>query len=149
MRAVVQRVSEASVTIDGTTVGQIGEGLLVLLGVGQDDEAHDLSYVVRKVADLRIFEDDTGKMNHSVRDIAGSVLVVSQFTLYGDTRKGRRPSFVHAMHPDRATLMVDQFVAELKAKGLTVATGEFGAEMEVKLVNNGPVTILIDSEKTI
>jgi D-tyrosyl-tRNA(Tyr) deacylase len=147
VRAVVQRVSSARVEIEGEVVGQIGEGLLVLLGAGEEDTDRDLDYTVHKVASLRIFEDDEGKMNLSVEDKAAEVLVVSQFTLYGDCRKGRRPSFVSAMHPDQASPMVDRFVEGLQARGLTVQTGRFGADMDVHLLNRGPVTLLIDSKK--
>lgn len=147
MRAVVQRVSEASVSIDGTTVGEIGEGLLVLLGAGAGDTERDLEYVASKILGLRIFPDEDGKMNHSLVDIGGAALVVSQFTLYGDTRKGRRPSFVRAMDPGEASPMVDRFVERL-AREVKVATGRFGADMDVRLCNRGPVTLLIDSTKT-
>ena len=147
MRAVVQRVSEASVSIDGATVGEIGEGLLVLLGAGAGDTERDLEYVASKVLGLRIFPDEDGKMNHSLVDIGGAALVVSQFTLYGDTRKGRRPSFVRAMDPGEASPMVDRFVERL-AREVKVATGRFGADMDVRLCNRGPVTLLIDSTKT-
>ena len=147
MRAVVQRVSEASVSIDGATVGEIGEGLLVLLGAGAGDTERDLEYVASKVLGLRIFPDEDGKMNHSLVDIGGAALVVSQFTLYGDTRKGRRPSFVRAMDPGEASPMVDRFVERL-AREVKVATGRFGVDMDVRLCNRGPVTLLIDSTKT-
>ena len=147
MRAVVQRVSEASVSIDGATVGEIGEGLLVLLGAGAGDTERDLEYVASKVLGLRIFPDEDGKMNRSLVDIGGAALVVSQFTLYGDTRKGRRPSFVRAMDPGEASPMVDRFVERL-AREVKVATGRFGADMDVRLCNRGPVTLLIDSTKT-
>ena len=147
MRAVVQRVSEASVSIDGATVGEIGEGLLVLLGAGAGDTERDLEYVASKVLGLRIFPDEDGKMNHSLVDIGGAALVVSQFTLYGDTRKGRRPSCVRAMDPGEASPMVDRFVERL-AREVKVATGRFGADMDVRLCNRGPVTLLIDSTKT-
>ena len=148
MRAVVQRVSEAAVRVDGEVVGQIGRGLLVLVAAGHDDTDADNDTLVRKVAQLRVFPDDEGKMNLSVEDIGGGVLVVSQFTLFGDCRKGRRPSFVAAMHPDRAAPMVDAFVAAMRARGLHVETGVFGADMAVSLVNDGPVTLLIDTDKT-
>lgn len=147
MRAVVQRVSEASVSIDGATVGKIGEGLLVLLGAGAGDSERDLEYVASKVLGLRIFPDEDGKMNRSLVDIRGEALIVSQFTLYGDTRKGRRPSFVRAMDPCEASPMVDRFVERL-AREVKVATGRFGADMDVRLCNRGPVTLLIDSTKT-
>lgn len=147
MRAVVQRVSEASVVIDGRTVGAIGRGLLVLLAAGDGDTDVDMAYTVKKIAELRIFEGDAGKMNLSVEGIGGAVLAISQFTLYGDCRKGRRPSFGKAMHPDGAAPMVERFVAALEARGIEVATGIFGADMKVHLINDGPVTLLIDSRK--
>lgn len=146
MRAVVQRVSEASVAIEGEVVGAIGAGLLVLLGAGDGDTDADLEYVASKVLGLRIFPDEDGKMNRSVVDIGGGVLIVSQFTLYGDCRKGRRPSFVRAMHPSAAAPMVARFVTRL-AREVEVATGRFGANMDVRLCNQGPVTLLIDSTK--
>lgn len=147
MRAVVQRVHSARVEVAGRVTGEIGAGLLVLLGAGGKDVETDLDYVVHKIASLRIFEDDAGKMNLTVEDIEGQVLLVSQFTLYGDCRKGRRPSFVSAMHPDQAEPMVERAVEKLRARGLTVETGEFGADMDVHLINDGPVTLLIDSKK--
>lgn len=147
MRAVVQRVSQARVLVDGQVVGQIGEGLLVLLGVGQDDTSVDLTYTVNKVAALRIFEDEDGRMNRSVSDIDGAILAVSQFTLYGDVRKGRRPSFVSAMEPSKARTMFEQYVEQTRALGLCVETGTFQAMMAVELTNDGPVTILVDSKK--
>jgi len=148
MRAVVQRVSRANVTVDGEEVGAIGGGLAVLLGVGRADTEADADYVARKVAGLRIFPDDEDKMNRSVLDVGGGVLIVSQFTLYGDVRKGRRPSFVEAAPPDRANALYEYFVARLKAEGVGhVATGRFQAMMGVSLTNTGPVTILIDSKK--
>ena len=147
MRAVVQRVHSARVEVDGDVVGAIERGLLVLLAAGGTDEDADLDYVVHKIASLRIFEDDAGKMNLSVEDIGGQVLLVSQFTLYGDCRKGRRPSFVSAMHPDQAEPMVERAVARLRDRGLDVEIGTFGADMDVHLVNDGPVTLLIDSKK--
>lgn len=147
MRAVVQRVSSARVDVEGETVGRIDGGLLVLLGAGENDDEADLEYVVHKIASLRIFEDDAGKMNLSVGEVGGAVLLVSQFTLYGDCRKGRRPSFVSALHPDQASPMIDRACELLEARGLSVETGKFGAHMEVHLVNDGPVTLLIDSNK--
>lgn len=147
MRAVVQRVSRASVTVDGSVVGAIDHGLLVLLGAGRDDDDRDLDYVARKTVGLRIFEDDDGRMNRSVADVGGSMLVVSQFTLYGDVRKGRRPSFVAAMDPDPAARMVDRFVQAVRDAGVPVETGVFGADMKVELLNDGPVTLLIDSSR--
>jgi D-tyrosyl-tRNA(Tyr) deacylase len=146
MRAVVQRVSEASVTVDDSIVGATGPGLLVLLGAGEGDGDRDVDYLVQKICGLRIFEDGDGKMNASVVDVGGSLLVVSQFTLYGDCRKGRRPSFVHALEPETAKILVDRFVQGASAQ-VTVQTGQFQAHMKVSLVNDGPVTLLIDSRK--
>ena len=148
MRAVVQRVTSASVTVAERVVGEIGPGLLVLLGVEQGDGPTDLQYIASKVRDLRIFADDDGKMNRSVLDVQGGVLVVSQFTLSGDARNGRRPSFASAAPPQIARALYEEVVRELTAGGLHVATGEFQAMMQVSLVNDGPVTILLDSRKT-
>lgn len=148
MRAVVQRVSSASVTVAERVTGEIGPGLLVLLGVEQGDGPADLQYIASKLRDLRIFADDDGKMNRSVLDVQGSVLVVSQFTLSGDARNGRRPSFAAAAPPQVARALYEEVVRELAASGLRVATGEFQAMMQVSLVNDGPVTILLDSRKT-
>ena len=148
MRAVVQRVSRASVTVAGTVIGAVDRGLLVLLGAGAGDGANDLTYVVDKIANLRIFPDDGGKMNRSVLDIAGGVLVISQFTLYGDARQGRRPAFTGALEPVAARALCDQALIALRAAGVAnVCTGEFGADMQVELINDGPVTILLDSRK--
>lgn len=152
MRAVVQRVSRARVTVDERVTGEIGAGLLVLVGVEQGDGPADVAYIAGKVRDLRIFEDEGDeqgrkRMNRSVADIGGSVLVVSQFTLSGDVRNGRRPSFITAAAPELARALYEEVVRELQASGLTVATGEFQAMMQVSLVNDGPVTILLDSRK--
>jgi D-tyrosyl-tRNA(Tyr) deacylase len=147
MRAVLQRVAHARVDVDGRSVGSIGPGLLVLVGAGATDTEADAEWTARKIAELRIFEDDEGKMNRSVEETGGSVLVVSQFTLYADVRKGRRPSFVGALAPDAASPLVDRVCALLRARGLTVATGEFGASMDVSLVNRGPVTIVLESPR--
>ena len=150
MRAVVQRVTEAHVDVDNERVGEIqatGPGLLILLGAGQDDEMKDVEYLAKKIAGLRVFEDTEGRMNLSLKDIGGSALVVSQFTLYGDCRKGRRPSFVQAMKPEHAERLVQAFVAELEGEGLKVETGRFRTHMQVSLVNDGPVTLLLDSKK--
>jgi len=148
MRAVVQRVSRARVTVDDRVTGEIAAGLLVLLGAGQGDTELDLRYVVDKVANLRIFADDAGKMNRSVLDVGGGVLVVSQFTLYGDARQGRRPAFTAALEPAAARALCDQAVVALRQAGVAqVQTGEFAAHMAVELVNDGPVTILLDSRK--
>ena len=145
MRAVLQRVSQASVTVDGEIVGQIGAGLLVLLGVEPDDGDAEVRWMADKCADLRIFEDDAGKMNRSVQETGGAMLVVSQFTLLGDCRKGRRPSFVGAAPADHAEKLYQQFVAHIRNRNIEVATGTFRAHMEVSLVNDGPVTMLLDS----
>ena len=148
MRAVVQRVTSAKVTVGERVTGEIGPGLLVLLGVDQGDGPADLQYIVSKVRDLRIFADADGKMNQSVLDVQGGVLVVSQFTLSGDARNGRRPSFVSAAPPQIARALYEEVVRELQSSGLQVATGEFQTMMQVSLVNDGPVTILLDSRKT-
>jgi D-tyrosyl-tRNA(Tyr) deacylase len=145
VRAVVQRVSKASVRVDGRTVGDIGSGLLVLVGVHRDDASRDAVYVAEKVANLRVFPDDEGKMNLSVLDVGGAVLVVSQFTLYADTQRGRRPSFVDAAPPEIAEPFVDAVVARLDELGVPTARGSFGAHMEVELTNDGPVTILVET----
>lgn len=145
MRAVVQRVSRARVTVDGRTVGEISGGLVALVGVTHDDTLADARAAAAKMAGLRIFADQAGKMNRSVLDAGGQVLVVSQFTLYGDARKGRRPSFVKAARPEPAQRLVDEVARELRNRGVGVATGEFGAMMEVSLVNDGPVTIILET----
>lgn len=148
MRAVVQRVTRAKVTVEGRITGEIERGLMVLLGCGAGDAEADLAYVVDKVANLRIFADEAGKMNKSVLDVGGGVLVVSQFTLYGDARQGRRPAFTGALEPVAAKALYEQSLQRLAAAGVTrVQAGEFGADMAVELVNDGPVTILIDSRK--
>src|SRR5450432_1040548 len=147
MRAVVQRVSRCRVTVEGSTVGEIGAGLLVLLGVGKSDAEADADYLIEKVLGLRIFEDAEGKMNLSVQDTGGALLVVSQFTLYGDVRRGKRPSFDAAARPEEANRLYEYFVAKVRAAGLRCETGQFQAMMDVELVNTGPVTILLDSEK--
>ena len=144
MRAVVQRVSRASVTIGGRTAGAIGAGLLVLLGVGKQDSTEQVEWLADKVAGLRIFADADGKMNRDLAAAGGAVLVVSQFTLYGDVAKGRRPSFVDAAPPETAVPLYEAFIAALRRRGLTVATGEFGAMMDVELVNDGPVTLVLE-----
>ncbi len=146
MRAVIQRVSHASVTVDNEVVGAIKQGLLVLLGVGEGDTEKEAHWLAHKTANLRIFSDAEGKMNLSVQAIGGSVLVVSQFTLYGDVRRGFRPSFGHAAPPDIAERLVDVFVDALKAETIPVETGVFGAMMDVALLNDGPVTILLERE---
>lgn len=147
MRAIIQRVKEARVDVDGETVGRIGEGMLVLLGAGKDDSGVDTEYLAEKILTLRIFEDGEGKMNLSVADTGGSLLVVSQFTLYGDCRKGRRPSFDKAAPPEVAEALYEEFVSKLRARGARVETGRFRAMMDVHLVNWGPVTLMLDSKK--
>ena len=147
MKAVVQRTARASVSNDGNTVGRIDRGLLVLLGIEPDDGEADIEYMVKKCSGLRIFEDENGKMNLSVQDVGGSILLVSQFTLLGDARKGNRPSFTGAAVPEKAIPIYERVISEL-AKRLPVQTGVFGADMQVELVNDGPVTILLDSKRT-
>ena len=148
MRAVVQRVRRASVTVGGRVVGAIGPGLLVLLGVGQADGERAAAWIADKIANLRVFADADGQMNRSVAETAGSLLIVSQFTLFGDCRRGRRPSYVSAAEPEPARTLYLAVVNRLRQAGHTVETGEFGAMMDVELVNDGPVTLLIDSERT-
>jgi D-tyrosyl-tRNA(Tyr) deacylase len=148
MRAVVQRVSRAKVSVEGRVTGEIGAGLMVLLGVGHEDSAAVAASLAEKVANLRIFEDEQGKMNRSLLEVKGAALVVSQFTLYGDARGQRRPSFISAAPPDKAAALYEEFTSALRALGVTVATGIFQAMMSVELVNEGPVTILLDSAKT-
>ncbi|HEY5935482.1 MAG TPA: D-aminoacyl-tRNA deacylase [Kofleriaceae bacterium] len=148
MRAVVQRVSRAKVSVNGRITGEIEHGLLVLLGAGQGDTGKDLEYVVDKVVNMRIFADDAGKMNRSVLDVGGGVLVVSQFTLFGDVRQGRRPSFISALEPVAAKTLYEESLTALRAAGVTrVEAGEFAADMLVELANDGPVTVLLDSRK--
>lgn len=147
MRAVVQRVSKATVVVAGEQVAAIGPGLLILIGVGEGDTEADADYISAKVAELRVFEDEGGKMYRSVKDAGGSVLVVSQFTLYGDCRKGRRPSFDQAMQPEAARQLIEYLCGSLRERGLLVETGQFGAMMEVSATNHGPVTLLLDSQK--
>jgi len=147
MRAVVQRVSRAQVTVNGEIAGKIGLGLLLLLGVGRDDGEADATYLAEKIAGLRVFEDAQGKMNRSVQDVGGSVLAVSQFTLYGDVRRGKRPSFDAAAPPEKARQLYEFFVEQIRAAGLLCETGRFQEMMTVELVNEGPVTILLDSQK--
>ncbi len=148
MRLVVQRVSRAKVTVETEVVGEIGAGLLVLLGVGKGDGTPEVRWAVSKIAGLRIFEDDAGKMNRSVEEMGGAVLLVSQFTLFGDVRKGRRPAFTAAAGPEAADRLYQEVVGGLRALSLPVETGVFRASMAVELINDGPVTILLDSEKT-
>lgn len=148
MRAVLQRVARACVRVDGKTIGEIDRGILVLLGVGKDDDEQDAKYLVEKIIGLRIFEDEEGKMNLSLLESNGSLLVVSQFTLYGDARKGKRPSYSDAALPETANKLYEFFVSEARKQVGKVETGSFGAMMNVELVNDGPVTILLDSKRT-
>lgn len=145
MRAVVQRVKSAAVYVEGRVTGEIGQGLLVLVGVGRGDGDEDIAYLASKLPELRIFEDTSGKFSLSLREVGGKMLVVSQFTLYGDCRKGRRPSFTEAAEPAEARRLYEQLILRLKNQGVSVETGEFQAKMEVHLVNDGPVTIMLDS----
>ena len=147
MRAVVQRVTEASVTVENETVGAVGAGLMVLIGVSKEDTEKDLKYIVDKVQNLRVFDDENGVMNRSVLDAGGSILAVSQFTLYGDARGGRRPSYFTAAGPEMANAFYEQAVAAWRQNGIHVETGRFRTEMKVSLINDGPVTILLDSGK--
>ncbi|CAN5215356.1 D-aminoacyl-tRNA deacylase [soil metagenome] len=144
MRLVLQRVASARVRVDDRVAGEIGEGLLLLVGFTHGDSVEQLTWMAEKVAGLRIFRDDDGKMNRSLEEVGGSALVVSQFTLYGDAQKGRRPSFVGAARPETAIPLYDRFVLELRARGVPVQTGEFGAMMQVELVNDGPVTLFLE-----
>ena len=146
MRAVVQLVKEASVAVAGDLKGKIGKGYLVLIGIEENDTEKDLSYICEKLLGLRVFEDADGKMNRSILDVGGAILLVSQFTLYGDARKGRRPSYIRAARPEKAITLYEAMIEQLRA-ALPVETGEFGANMQVSLVNDGPVTILLDSER--
>lgn len=146
MRAVVQRVKESSVTVGGEVIGRIGKGEMVLLGVGETDEAADADFLSEKIVHLRIFEDENGKMNRSLMDIGGEMLVVSQFTLLGDCRKGRRPSYIQAAGPEKAERLYEAFVQKVREKGIRVETGRFRAMMDVALINEGPVTLILDSK---
>lgn len=146
MRAVIQRVKSAEVYVDGNIRGKIGTGLLIFLGIGKSDNEDDISYLVKKIPELRIFEDEAGKFNLSLIDKKGEILIVSQFTLYGDCKKGRRPSFTEAEEPNIAKKLYDKFILKLNERGLKVQSGEFQAKMEVHLVNDGPVTLLLDSK---
>jgi D-tyrosyl-tRNA(Tyr) deacylase len=148
MRAVIQRVKSAEVYVDGRLAGKIGNGLLVFVGVGKGDGEDDISYLSAKLPDLRIFEDPSGKFNLSLQEIKGEILVVSQFTLYGDCRKGRRPSFTEAEEPTIAKSLYERLILKLKGQDIPVQTGEFQAKMEVHLINDGPVTLLLDSKKS-
>ncbi|MDJ0755500.1 MAG: D-aminoacyl-tRNA deacylase [Ardenticatenaceae bacterium] len=144
MRALIQRVSEAAVVVDGQTVGQIGRGFCVLVGVTHSDTNRQADWLAQKIVGLRIFEDDAGKMNRSLADVAGELLVISQFTLYGDTQRGRRPSFIDAARPEQSEPLYEYFCDQLESAGFRVATGIFGAEMQVHIVNDGPVTLMLE-----
>lgn len=146
MRVVMQRVSQASVSIEGKVNGEISRGLVLLVGIGQHDDESDIEWLKQKVVNMRIFADDEGKMNRSIQDIDGSLLVISQFTLHASTKKGNRPSFIEAARPEHAIPLYESFIRQLKKEGLVVETGVFGANMQVSLVNDGPVTILLDSK---
>lgn len=148
MRAVVQRVKQASVTIEGQVVGEIDQGLMVLLGIHEEDTAADVAYLVKKISQLRVFEDQSGKMNASIEAVQGAILSISQFTLYAQTKKGNRPSFMKAARPELAEPLYQAFNEALQAQGIRVATGVFGADMQVSLINDGPVTILYDTRET-
>jgi len=147
MRAVIQRVKSAEVSVDGRVSGKIEKGLLLLLGVGKGDSENDVSFLTSKIPELRIFEDESGKFNLSLKEIGGEMLVVSQFTLYADCRKGRRPSFTDAEEPETAKYLYEKFISRLRDRGITVQTGEFQAKMEVHLINDGPVTLILDSKQ--
>ena len=147
MRAVIQRVRRACVTVQGSTVGEIQQGLVVLLGVARDDSKIDAEYLAAKITALRIFDDEQGKMNLSLKDVGGGMLVISQFTLYGDVRRGLRPSWIDAAAPDKAEPLYEFFIAQVRSLVSAVATGKFGAEMQVELVNDGPVTLVLDSRQ--
>ncbi|MCT4612286.1 MAG: D-aminoacyl-tRNA deacylase [Clostridia bacterium] len=149
MRAVVQRVKEANVKVDGITIGEIKKGLVILLGIKDNESIEEKKYIVDKISNLRIFEDEDEKMNLSIKDIGGEVLLVPNFTIYGDCRKGRRPSFAGAARPEEAEVIYEELINLIKLEGINVETGKFRAEMEVNIVNDGPVTVVLDSEKNI
>lgn len=147
MKAVIQRVAKANVQIDQQIVGEIQQGFVVLLGIHEEDQMSDVDYLVRKISQMRIFSDEAGKMNRSIQDVKGAILSISQFTLYADTKKGNRPSFIKAARPEKAIPLYEAFNQKLAAEGISVATGEFGADMQVSLINDGPVTITIDTRE--
>ena len=147
MRAVVQRVKESSVKVQGKIIGEIKEGLNILVGITKGDSDEDIKYIRNKVVNLRIFSDENGKMNLSIKDVKGEMLIISQFTLYGDCRKGRRPSFINALGGEEANVIYEKLVDSFREEGLKVETGEFGADMEVEIINDGPVTLILESNK--
>jgi D-aminoacyl-tRNA deacylase len=147
LRAVVQRVKRSCVKVNGETIGEISKGINVLVGITKDDNDEDLKYIKEKIFNLRIFSDENDKMNLSVKDVKGELLIISQFTLYGDARKGRRPSFIEALGGEEAVKLYNDFIEICKTEGLKIQTGEFGADMEVEIINDGPVTVLLDSKK--
>lgn len=147
MRAVIQRVKHSSVTVDDEIIGKIGEGLLIFVGVAPNDDESDIDYIFKKSLELRIFEDENGKMNLSVSDIGGEILLISQFTLFGDCRKGRRPSFASSCEPIKAEQMYNKLLEKMRQSGIKTECGSFGADMKIELLNDGPVTMLLDSEK--
>ena len=146
MRVVVQKVTEAAVLVNGEIIGEIGKGFMLLVGIGKEDAQEDVCYLARKVANLRVFEDEEGKMNRSLKDVGGDILSISQFTLFADTKKGNRPSFINVAAPETGEALYQEFNERLRAEGFSVASGKFGAHMAVSLVNDGPVTIIIDSK---
>ncbi len=149
MKVVIQRVSQASVTIEGQVIGEIANGYTILLGIEHDDQKDDISWLVNKIKNLRVFGDEDGKMNKSIKDVAGSILLISQFTLHASTKKGNRPSFIKAARPEQAIPLYESFIASLIEEGINVKTGEFGGDMKVSLINDGPVTIIIDSKNKV
>lgn len=149
MKVVIQRVSQASVTIEDVLKGEIGHGYMILLGIEHDDDQDDIVWLINKITNLRVFGDEKGKMNKSIRDVGGSILLISQFTLHASTKKGNRPSFIKAARPEQAIPLYESFIASLIEEGIGVQTGEFGGDMKVSLVNDGPVTIIIDSKNRV
>ncbi len=149
MKVVIQRVSQASVTIEGQVIGEIANGYMILLGIEHDDNKNDIIWLIKKIINLRVFGDEDGKMNKSIRDVEGSILLISQFTLHASTKKGNRPSFIKAARPQQAIPLYESFIASLIEEGINVQTGEFGGDMKVSLINDGPVTIIIDSKNKV
>ncbi len=149
MKVVIQRVSQASVTIEGQVIGEIANGYMILLGIEHDDNKNDIIWLIKKIINLRVFGDEDGKMNKSIRDVESSILLISQFTLHASTKKGNRPSFIKAARPEQAIPLYESFIASLIEEGINVQTGEFGGDMKVSLINDGPVTIIIDSKNKV